>query len=265
MAKSGSCLSALISLISFGMGIASIVFSVRMYIYSKNDYFKTTTIGYLKEKGFLNFAENFLEKKCQCGEEIVNDFCTEEQKLSGCLDLTSNLLNDKKIFLRYLKDEANCNYYKAQISELSDDQTFSEVFNLNLEYVHKLALGIIIITIFNYGALIFIFLIPCLIMLGQVCLGATMACFILLGLIASEIANLVIFIILCVQFNKGKIGEYVDFLDLNCPFVNRNKFSESFKDLEKLRSAYIPFIVINIIFIVFGCCSSAANNKKEEK
>ena len=91
-----------------------------------------------------------------------------------------------------------------------------------------------------------------------------MACFIIFGIIASEIANLVIFIILCVQYNKGKISEYVEFLDLNCPFVNRNKFSESFNDLEKLRSAYIPFIVINIIFIVFGCCSGTANKKRKK-
>ncbi len=31
-----------------------------------------------------------LEKYCQCGEEILNNICTEEQIISGCYDVSKN-------------------------------------------------------------------------------------------------------------------------------------------------------------------------------
>ena len=41
-------------------------------------------------------------KQCKCGDDIVNDFCTEEQILSGCVNVSPNILsNKKKIFKLY--------------------------------------------------------------------------------------------------------------------------------------------------------------------
>ena len=54
------------------------------------------------------FDKSFLltkAKQCKCGDDIVNDFCSEEQILSGCENISPNILS-KKQYLRSLMDSS---------------------------------------------------------------------------------------------------------------------------------------------------------------
>ena len=255
----GSPLGSCVSLIFLAMGIASLVYTVRIYNNSKDDPLKSITI---KDVYTMTTVTNLNEKKCKCGEEIVNDFCSEEQLLSGCVDITSNLLNNKKEFLRYLKEELTCKDYKQKLDSFSQDTYLSQVFDLKLEPVHKMALGILIVIIINFGIVVLIFIAAC----GTICCGQCafaillpfLPCILIAG-IFSGVVNLVLFIILCVQYKNGQVDEFVEFL--KCSFVNS---LQDFESIKTLKASYTPFMVINIIFIVLGCLTSGTNSKKKE-
>ena len=84
----GSC----IGLISLGVAIAVIVFTVRIY----NDTKEANPLNFFDKKLHPNTNPlsfdgppqdpvlNDLGKYCQCGEEILNNICSEEQRISGC-------------------------------------------------------------------------------------------------------------------------------------------------------------------------------------
>ena len=55
---------------------------------------------------------NDKEKYCQCGLEILNNICTEEQIISGCYDISTN---NKKALLRYL-DQNECIRINAELN-----------------------------------------------------------------------------------------------------------------------------------------------------
>ena len=264
MAKESSILGFCISVIFFGMGIALLVYTIRIYDYSKEDPFKKTTKKEIADY-FKEIEETYVEKKCKCGEIIVNDFCSEEQKLSGCIDIISNLIKDKKHFLRHLIKDEKCNEYKETFKRLPDNGKISEVFDLKLGSVHKMAKGILILVIINFAIIVLIILASC----GQVCCGSCALVvlipflpIIILSGIFSGLVNFILFIILCVQYKKGKVDEYVDFL--NCDFIYRNKFHEKFGDLEELKNSYTPFVVLNVIFIIIGCINNKTSAKKND-
>ena len=103
----GSC----IGLISLGVAITVIVFTVRIY----NDTKQTNPLNFydeiLHKENQLSFdgppqdpVLNDLGKYCQCGEEILNNICSEEQIISGCYDVSKK---DEKALIRRLSD-LNC-------------------------------------------------------------------------------------------------------------------------------------------------------------
>ena len=80
--------------------------------------------------------------------------------------------------------------------------------------------------------------------------------------IISGIANLVLFIILCYYYFDGDTSTYVDFL--NCPGVNEKKFYDKFGNVEDFKSAFIPFFVLNIIYIALSFVNSCTSKKQNE-
>ena len=70
--------------------------------------------------------DNYLGKYCQCGEEILDNICTEEQIISGCYDVSKN---DEKAFLRSLSNDIDCNVYNSKLN----GHKYSEVFNLGFD------------------------------------------------------------------------------------------------------------------------------------
>ena len=96
-----------VSCVNFGMSIAALVYIVNIYSDTKEDPFNVVLQN--KDSYFKNLTQIYSKnvKQCKCGEEIVNDFCSEEQKLLGCIDLSDfslNIQSDKNKFLRYLID-----------------------------------------------------------------------------------------------------------------------------------------------------------------
>lgn len=259
----GSCVSFIFTVIA----IVALIYTIRIFNFSEVDPFKTTTKAdikpYIKD---LELYDNFEVKKCKCGEEIVNDFCTEEQRLSGCVDFSSNLLNDKKEFLRYLVEDEKCKDFQHRIIDLKDTDTLDLAFKLNLDMVHKMALGILIIIIANFVVIGLILFVSC----GSICCGEGAAVLllpcipcILIVAIFSDIVNLVLFIILCVNYYSGDVRDYVDFLDCSC-IKDRNGLSNKFKDIEELKSSFTTFMILTIIYIILSCANSGSNAKKNE-
>ena len=80
---------------------------------------------------------NDLGKYCQCGEEILNNICSEEQIISGCYDVSKK---DEKALIRRLSD-LNCD----SINKDLETKKYGEVFELNYGTVNSMALGILII------------------------------------------------------------------------------------------------------------------------
>ena len=264
-------LGGCVSTVFFGISIAILVFTVRIYNYTAEDPFqKQLSEGETWDQFFskTNQAESsFLKKQCKCGDEIVNDFCTEEQKLSGCSEITANPLRNNKQFLRYLElTESECTNYKNKILALKEKETLSQVFTLNFDIMHKMALGLLILVIIGIGVLV----ITIVAVLGTLCCGDCALIIlvpflpvIFLFVIGAGIVNIVLFFILSLNYFQGNVSTYVEFLE--CNGVNREKFHGKYSVVEDLKSAFIPFFVLNIIYLILGWINSCINKKNNNQ
>ena len=258
-------LGGCVSLVYFALSIAILVYTAKVFNYSSDNPFD------IQLKPGENWTDFFNEtsvsiKQCKCGEEILNDFCNEEQILSGCVDVTETELKNNTQFLRYLKmDKKKCNKYKEDIKNLTHDETLSEVFTLKFDTIHKMALGLLILVIIGFGIVVLLLITGC----GSLCLGECgILCLvpflpvIILFNVGAGVTNLILFIILSVNYFSGDTSTYVDFLD--CKGVIKDKFNEKFKKVENLKDVFITFFVLNIIYLVLGCINNAANKKKDD-
>ena len=78
-------------------------FTLIIFINTKSNQFSSPKSSNIDEFFKTNITQLFIqfEKQCKCGEEIVNDYCTEEQILSRCIDISLNSQNTKKNFKIY--------------------------------------------------------------------------------------------------------------------------------------------------------------------
>ena len=60
-----------------------------------------------------------------------------------------------------------------------------------------------------------------------------------------NIADIVLYIIIYVRFNKGDTNKFVKFLD--CNGVNKVALQIDFKDVEKLKRDYTALLALNIV------------------
>ena len=253
------------SCISLAITIAILVLTVKIFNYtSENPFDKKLKDGESWNDFFDNTIQaesSVFKKQCKCGEEIVNDFCNEEQILSGCVDITANPLKNNKQFLRYLgMEQSECDKKISDIKALKHEDTLNKVFTLNFDNIHKMALGLLILVIIGFAIIILLFIAGC----GSFCFGdcaylcllPCLPCFILFILLGN-LVNLVLFIILSVNYFNGDTSTYVDFL--GCSGVKREKFNSYFEDVENLKGVFIPYFILNIIYLVASCCSGAAN------
>ena len=143
----GNCLST----IFMAMGITILVYTARIYIYTKEDPFKDD-LPSLEEREVLYFEPTQAslyqkqepQKQCICENKVLNDFCTEEQIKSGCKDITLNTQKNSKKFLRYLLETYQCNEFRDKILSPSI-QNLNQVFDLKFEMINKMALGLLIL------------------------------------------------------------------------------------------------------------------------
>lgn len=264
-------LLACVQFVFCGISIATLVLTILAFANSsRNPLDDQLTETERWEDFFKPTQVSFLQKQCKCGEEIVNDFCTEEQKLSGCVDISLNP-QDKKYFLRTLDMEKNkCQEYTEKIKALGHDDTLSQIFDLRMSKIHNMLLGILIIICVAFGLALMMtfgacFAVCCGPEIAK-CLVSLLICFMILGIVAS-VANLVLFIISAVGYFGGDTRTYLDFIN-TCDGVNLSKFNDKYGNtIQNVKKFYVPFFALNIIYLVLSCCSnigSGVAGKKEE-
>ena len=265
----GSC----IGLISLGVAIAVIVFTVRIY----NDTKEANPLNFFDKKLHPNTNPlsfdgppqdpvlNDFGKYCQCGEEILNNICSEEQIISGCYDVSKK---DEKALIRRLSD-LNCD----SINKDLETKKYGEVFKLNYGTVNNMALGILIIYCIILGMLFLSFVLGC----GAICcpeqiLGLLMLLspiFFILGLVIG-VGDLVLHIILMVYYYKGRgTGEFLDYYnDSKCMSEERKIMTDdvrkAYDKLDHIDSEMTAFVALNFIGIALNYLSSFCSKKKEE-
>ena len=152
------------------------------------------------------------------------------------------------------------NKFKGQNYGLND------VFELKISKIHATSIAMLVIICLSFFCLIVYFCAFC----GSICCACFLRdpyqclfcvpIFFIIGLIVG-VGNLAAFITLMVFYFTGDISKYADFLD--CSNVNKDKFIQDFKNLEDLRSAFITFMVLNIIGIVLNLISNCLNKKDD--
>ena len=254
-------------LIYLVVSIANLVFIIRIFIDTKEDTFKLEEFNdryeYFNSDNFQ--LSSFITKQCKCGQEIVNDFCSEEQILSGCIDYSLTEKMNREKFLRFLMEEDKCKHIENEI--MVNNKTLSQIFNTNINYIHKMALGIMVVIslcIFSLLAVLLTKDFPFFKCFEITC--APFAPIIICTLAFSGIVNLVLYIILIVKYYKGDTRNFVSFLD--CQNVNNDAFSK-YHNFEILKLDFFVFMIINIFdlimnFLFMNCKFSYQKNENNE-
>lgn len=261
-----SSASGFVQTISLGLAIAIVVFTTRIYNATKpeknpieryEESLPNSLSALSPNKGSLNES-----KYCQCGKEVLNNICTEEQIISGCYDITPN---DKKNLLRNLVDQTFCN---EVIQERNSGKNFSQIFSLNYNMVNKMALGILIIycCILGVIALLIISLIClCVSQEGGLCCLVTCLPIILIVVIGSGIADLVLFIIMLVNFYKGKTtGDFIEFMN-GCQHSEGTSYNSVVDELRTINGYMTAFVALNSIGIFFNYLGAILNKKSSSE
>jgi len=120
-----------------------------------------------------------------------------------------------------------------------------ETFNIKMTNIHKYSKIFIIILYIQVGvnglALIILFLTNLAIIYTTID-----------EIIA--IINAIIFIILAVNYNKGKYNDFEDFSE--CYFLNKEEFTESYQHIFIIKKNFKKFFIFNIVFICFNCLAN---------
>lgn len=259
----------IVQTINLGISIAIIVFTVRIRNETKEgtdplqEYDNRTQSRLLFSSLNLSSLNNTdkINNYCQCGEDMLSNICTEEQIIKGCYDVTPN---EQKNLLRSLKDENFCNEI---ISRLKKGEKFSDIFTLNYSTVSRMALGILIIFCCILAIIVLLF-----IMVICICLCPACAPCIVLGclpiiffvVIGSGLVDLVIFIIMLVNFYKGfTAGEFLDFYN-DCVHSFKEELFTAAGKISTLKGNMTALVVLNSIGIVFNYIGAFLNRKKKE-
>jgi len=271
---SNPCASCL-QTINFGISIAIIVLTVKIYKFTDGNpnileildtnltyaLYPTDSNSGLNELVTKDIFE--LGKYCQCGEEILENICTEEQIISGCYDISKK--NEKSLF-RYLEDNEAC-----KLAVNLQEPNFSKIFELGFNMVYKMALGILIIYCAVLGVSVLVLIATFgVICCGECALAILIPCLpvILIVAIFSGITNLVLFIIMMVNYYKGNTtGEFLDYYKY-CMDNHQNLktvIEPTFKELDDLDSNFTAFVVLNFIGIFLNWVTSFFNGGKKEE
>ena len=257
-----------LDIIVLGINIAIIVLIARIYSWTKtnplekydeeNLILQNTNIAIITPVNIANKNKNELNQ-CQCDHKIFEFKCTEEQIVSGCYDVSEN---SHKNLLRFLDD--NCDDYNKEIEDNKGE--LHKAFDLGFKNVRKMALGILIIYIALFSSIFIVFLAT----LGAICCGdcalvVLSPCLpiVLLVLVFSGIVNLILFIIMMVNYYKGyTTGEFLEYYKDCLDNDNKEIFKGIYNKLIKLHSNFTAFVVLNFIGMFLNYVSSCLNRKK---
>ena len=145
--------------------------------------------------------------------------------------------------------EKDCLEIKDNI--INNNKTLNQIFDTKIKTIHNISIGLLVVAVVN--------LCPLLIILSTVDLhGSCDFCLIcclpfipiiLCSICFSLIVDLILFIIIIIYYFKGDTRRYNDFL--NCSFVSKAGF-DKYKDLEKIKTDFIVFMIINILYMIFN-------------
>lgn len=254
-------------IIYIGIGIACIVYISRLFIHSSEDPFENKKLDE-PSKYFKKLQSIFIheEPKCQCDERIIDERCSDEQRSMGCYEIYLEGESPKYVnAFRFLMDESKCKEYENSLSG-ENKKALSDVFKLKMNLIHIMALVMLIIICLSFVSLILLSITCC----GCVCFGCCIddpikfifciPIFFIAGVLLG-IVNIGSFIALIVFYYTGDMTTYIDFL--SCSNVNKDQFIQDFHVLEDLKSAFIHFLVLNIIGLVLNCITNCTS--KNEK
>ena len=259
----------LIQTINLGLAIAIVVFLVRIYNATKGDKNPIEIYEASHPNSFsvlspntASFNDNSqMSKYCQCGKEILNNICTEEQIISGCYDITPN---DQKNVLRNLADPSFCN----AIIEEKKTKKFSEIFTLNYGPVNKMALGTLIIYCIILGIISLLFLTlfcVCFCQDGVIKCLVTCAPVISFVSVGAGIADIVLYIIMLVKFYKGRTtGDFIEFIN-ECDYPDKALYASVVNELQTLKGYMTAFVVLNSIGVFFNYLGTFISKKSSDE
>ena len=228
---------------------------------SKKDPFQRHNIGEL-DTYFNNIlsTENLIIENNMISNSIDKDIAQiiEEERTENN---SSNLSNQSKFLLRELVSTSSCNKYQNKFEKYKGDR-LSKVFNLKMNKIHRISIGLIVViwVPFLFG------------IVGAIILHLTKNrnnWFLILDgclMLSSLIVNLTLLIIIIVSYKKSDIEEYDDFLD--CKHVRKNYFDSNFSKVIKLKKYLLAFIILDSFFvfleILMIIIASLEENEKEE-
>ena len=271
MAEGCSVCACIFQIITLGMSIATIVLIANIYYETEKNPLEELDSS-INWNNYSFVSSNNVPipdltmrvgKYCQCGEETLNGFCTEEQIISGCYDISKKEGN----LLRRLDDDINCDTIRQDVKVGSG---YAKAFELNYDMVHKMALGLLIVIILVFAAIILMVIGA----IGELCceggaaiIAPCIICIICIALF-SGLVNFILFIILMVNYYKGKTtGEFLDYYN-KCQLSEkeRNVLRPTFEKLDHIDSMMTAFVTLNFIQMFLNCIGSGgkAADKKEK-
>ena len=141
-------------LVYIGIGIACIVYSARLVIYSSDDY-KDKKIDdfYFTNESRIIIEE---ESKCQCGQKIFNEKCTNEQKNKGCYAIYYENENpEDENYFKSLMLNTECNEYVIKF--IGQNKGLNDVFELKINQIHATSIAMLVIICLSFFFLSYTF------------------------------------------------------------------------------------------------------------
>lgn len=237
----GSCFQTLISLTTLAIEITIIV--MLAYIYKWTD---------------KNPIENIIIPSNTMDTPEANDGL-----LNPKLNLEAQNSAKNKNLFRYLGED--CEYTDLKLEK--NNYEFDKVFKFKYNIVHKMALGLLI-TFSIYLSLLVLIIISTI---GIACCKdccvvviSAIFCLIIIVTIVSGISNLVLTIIMMVNYFKSDNNEFLDYYE-QCMSRDKKLVFESVHDrIKKLKAYFITFIVLYFVDLFINFISKCCNKKKEK-
>ena len=259
-------LKSILLIIDISMSIIMIFLLVRIHTWTKENpleiYDNDNINNQPTNTPIINLKKDDNRiKGCKCGDKIMKTICKEEQIVSGCEDISLNL---KQYFLRHLDD--NCKDFEEQIKKNNGE--IHKAFDLKFKKVHSMSLGILVLYCIIFGVMILTFLATLAVLCCEDCAKAILIPLAVILIIISSfsgIVNLILFIIMMVNYYKGySTGDFLDYYDDCMDNNNRNEFNHIYKKLDRLNKYFTSFVCLNFISMLFSCGSSFLRKKNND-
>ena len=192
-----------------------------------------------KNKNYKDYAQ--LYDKITISKN--NNFMNKHEYLHKTINFCHKIKSGKKNLRVLLEEKSYVN--KTWCKEINDElmngnKSFREIFPIkkdSLKNVHSMATGLLVLLALSGGGIIIIASFQNIIFIGEILL---------------LIIDLILFIVLWINFNKSGVRKYLDFLDCeNVPSIYRHYEMENLGHTE----LFIPFhIVLLIVRFIYTIC-----------